>query len=40
MSSEQYKQLLVNEYKNQELSPEDFENTLEHYAKLYHNEKK
>lgn len=39
MKSEDYKQLLVNEYKNQELTTEEFEDTLMHFAKLYHEER-
>jgi len=38
MSSENYRKLLNNEYKNQELSTDDFDNTLMHFAKLYHTE--
>ena len=32
--SENYRELLNNEYKNQELSDDDFDNTLMHFAKL------
>jgi len=38
MKSENYRTLLNNEYKNQELSADDFDNTLIHFAKLYHAE--
>jgi hypothetical protein len=38
MTSENYRTLLNNEYKNQELSADDFDNTLMHFAKLYHAE--
>jgi len=38
MKSENYRTLLNNEYKNQELSADDFDNTLMHFAKLYHAE--
>jgi len=34
MKAENYKSILINAYKNQELTIEDFENTLEHYTKL------
>jgi len=36
--SENYLELLVKEYQTRELTVEDFKNTLQHYAKLYHNE--
>jgi hypothetical protein len=39
MKAENYKSILINAYKNQELTIEDFENTLEHYAKLILKEK-
>jgi len=38
MTSENYRTLLNNEYKNQELSADDFDSTLIHFAKLYHAE--
>jgi hypothetical protein len=38
MKSENYRTLLNNEYKNQELSADDFDSTLIHFAKLYHAE--
>lgn len=39
MTAENYKSILINAYKNQELTIEDFENTLEHYTKLILNQK-
>ena len=39
MKAENYKSILINAYKNQELTIEDFENTLEHYTKLILKEK-
>tara|TARA_R110000796_G_scaffold209217_1_gene325555 strand:- start:305 stop:574 length:270 start_codon:yes stop_codon:yes gene_type:complete len=38
--SENYLELLVREYQNQELTIEDFRNTIKHYAKLNCEEKK
>lgn len=38
MKSENYRELLNNEYKNQELSQEDFDNTLLEFAKQYYKE--
>lgn len=38
MNANDYKQILINAYKNQELSVEDFENTLAHFAGLCVNE--
>lgn len=38
MDSNLYRQTLVNAYVNQELTADDFENTLRHYAKLHHEE--
>lgn len=38
MTSENYRRTLNLEYKNQELTQEDFDNTLMHFAKLYHEE--
>jgi len=38
MNSENYRQLLNNEYKVKELNQEDFDNTLMHFAMLYHQE--
>lgn len=35
MKSENYRKLLENEYILRELEPEDFNNTLNHFAKLY-----
>jgi len=40
MKSENYLDLLIQEYNNQELTNEDLKNTLKHYAKLYHEENK
>ena len=37
--SENYLQLLVTEYKVKSLTSDDFRNTLEYYAKIYHDEK-
>ena len=34
MTSTDYKQILLNAYKNIELSDEDFESTLDHYTSL------
>jgi len=39
MKAENYKSILINAYKNQELKIEDFENTLEYYTKLILKEK-
>lgn len=39
LTSENYLELLLNEYENQEMSKEDLLDTLKHYAKLYHNER-
>ena len=39
MKAENYKSILINAYKNQELTIEDFENTLNHYTKLILNQK-
>jgi hypothetical protein len=39
MDSKSCKEVLVYEYKNQDLTPEDFENTLMYFAELYHREK-
>ena len=36
MNANDYKQMLINAYKDQELSVEDFENTLMQFAKLIH----
>lgn len=38
MKSENYKQLLINEFVNPEMTSEEFKNTLEHFAELYHKE--
>jgi len=38
MSSENYRSVLNTEYKAQELTKEDFDNTLMHFAELYHKE--
>lgn len=38
MNSIHYRQILVDAYKSQELTAEDLENTLRHYAKLHHKE--
>lgn len=39
MDSENYRQILNNEYNLQKLTQEDFNNTLMHFAKLYCKEK-
>jgi hypothetical protein len=39
MNSRSYIAVLLYEYKNQDLTPEDFENTLMYFAELYHKEK-
>lgn len=38
MKSDNYRRLLNNEYQNQELSNEDFDNTLMEFAKQYYKE--
>lgn len=38
MTSKHYKQILVKEYETQELSTEDFKNTLEFYTELVKKE--
>lgn len=38
MTSENYRELLNNEYNVKELNQEDFDNTLMHFAMLYHKE--
>ena len=38
MTANQCKQVLINEFKNKEMSPEDFENTLNHFAELHFKE--
>ena len=38
MTSENYRRILKAEYHFQELTIEDFDNTLMHFAKLYHKE--
>ena len=38
MTSENYRQVLNNEYITGELTKEDFDNTLMHFAMLYHKE--
>lgn len=38
MTSENYRQLLNKEYEDQEMTKEDFDNTLMHFAMLYHKE--
>lgn len=38
MTSENYRQLLNNEYNVKELNQEEFEDTLIHFAMLYHKE--
>jgi len=38
MTSDDYRRILNNERDALELSPEDFDNTLMHFAKLYHQE--
>jgi hypothetical protein len=39
MKSKDYLNLLLNEYENKELSKEDLESTLKHYAELFSKEK-
>jgi len=38
MKSENYRQLLNHEFEAKEMTKEDFDNTLMHFAKLYHKE--
>lgn len=38
MKSENYRQLLNNEFEAKEMTKEDFDNTLMHFAMLYHKE--
>ena len=38
MKSENYRQLLNNEFESKEMTKADFDNTLMHFAKLYHQE--
>ena len=38
MNSEHYRQILNNEFKSKEMTPEDFDNTLMHFAKLVREE--
>lgn len=38
MTSENYRQLLNNEFEAKEMTKEDFDNTLMHFAMLYHTE--
>ena len=38
MKSEDYRQILNNEFKYKEITQEDFDNTLMHFAMLYHKE--
>ena len=38
MKSENYRQLLNHEFEAKEMTKEDFDNTLVHFAKLYHKE--
>jgi len=38
MTSENYRQLLNNEFEAKEMAKEDFDNTLMHFAMLYHKE--
>tara|TARA_R110000851_G_scaffold196444_1_gene347339 strand:- start:11095 stop:11568 length:474 start_codon:yes stop_codon:yes gene_type:complete len=38
MDSKQYKLILSNAYRNRELTPEDFDNTLNHYTMLVNQE--
>jgi len=38
MTSENYRQLLNNEFEAKEMTKEDFDNTLMHFAMLYHKE--
>ena len=39
MKSENYRQLLNDERNSLELTPEEFDSTLMHFAELYHKEK-
>jgi hypothetical protein len=38
MSSENYRQLLNSDRESLEMTPEDFDNTLMHFAELFHAE--
>tara|TARA_R110000803_G_scaffold192862_1_gene255743 strand:+ start:220 stop:354 length:135 start_codon:yes stop_codon:yes gene_type:complete len=38
MNSEDYRQILNNEFKSKEMTQEDFDNTLMHFAKLVREE--
>ena len=38
MTSENYRRILNNEFKDKEMTPDDFDNTLMHFAMLYHKE--
>ena len=38
MTSENYRQLLNNEFDAKEMTKADFDDTLMHFAKLYHTE--
>ena len=38
MTSENYRQLLNSGYKHQDFTSKDFDNTLMHFAMLYHKE--
>lgn len=38
MTSENYRRLLGNEYLDKEMTPKEFDNTLMHFAMLYHRE--
>lgn len=38
MTSENYRQMLNNEFDSKEMSKEDFDNTLMYFAMLYHKE--
>jgi len=38
MTSEDYRRLLNNERDSLEMTPEEYDNTLMHFAKLYHQE--
>jgi len=39
MTSEDYRRLLNNERDSLEMTPEEYDNTLMHFAKLYHQER-
>lgn len=39
MEAKDYRQIINRAYTSQEMTPDDFDNTLMHFAKLYHKEK-